>query len=75
MIIPLDKLYSYQENRYILTKAAMQAVEKKDKIQGYPETAPNWKVVPNILKIFLEDKIKVYKRDDNEETLDTHNNR
>jgi hypothetical protein len=59
MIIPIDKLLTYQGNKYIFTKATMKAVEKLGNIQGYPEGEEGWKVVPNILKLILEDKLKI----------------
>ncbi len=59
MIIPLDKLLKYNENKYIFTKAIMKAVDKIGNIKDYPEENHNWKVVPNILKLALEEKLKV----------------
>lgn len=58
MIISLDKLLSYSGNRYIFTKSAMQAVEKLGNIKSYPERDKNWKVVPNLLQLMLDEKIK-----------------
>jgi hypothetical protein len=65
VIIPLDKLIMYNENRYIFTRATMKAVDNIDNIEGYPEPNPNWKVVPNVLKLVLDDTVKVeYKEED-----------
>ncbi len=58
MIIPLDKLLVYSNNKYVFTKAVMKAVDKVGNIEQYPESDLNWKVVPNVLKLSLEDKIK-----------------
>jgi len=58
MIIPLDKLLIYSNNKYVFTKAVMKAVDKVGNINDYPESDLNWKVVPNVLKLSLEEKIK-----------------
>lgn len=58
MIIPLDKLLVYSNNKYVFTKAVMKAVDKVGNIEQYPESDLNWKVVPNVLKLSLEEKIK-----------------
>lgn len=58
MIIPLDKLLTYNDNKYIFTKASMAAVEKIGNIRDYPEDDFSWKVVPNILKLTLDEDIK-----------------
>ena len=58
MIIPLDKLLTYDDNRYILTKAMMKAVDRINNVKNYPEENINWKVVPNIIKLMIDDKIK-----------------
>ncbi|HPS58121.1 MAG TPA: hypothetical protein PK514_08435 [Spirochaetota bacterium] len=58
MIIPLDKLLIYSNNKYVFTKAVMKAVDKVGNITDYPETDLNWKVVPNVLKLALEEKVK-----------------
>jgi len=58
VIIPLDKLLKYNGNRYIFTKAAMKAVDKIENIKDYPEDNINWKVVPNILKLTLDEDVK-----------------
>jgi hypothetical protein len=58
MIIPLKNLFGIRGNKYLFTKAAMHAVDKVGNITDYPEDDLNWKVVPNVLKILLEDKIQ-----------------
>ena len=58
MIIPLDKLLIYSNNKYVFTKAVMKAVDKVANIDDYPESDHNWKVVPNVLKLVLEEKIR-----------------
>lgn len=58
MIIALDKLLTFEGNRYILTKALMRAVDKVNNIKDYPEGNKNWKVVPNIIRLMLDDKLK-----------------
>lgn len=58
MIIPLDKLMKYNENKYVFTRAAMDAVDKISNLRDYPEENLNWKVVPNILKRVLDENIK-----------------
>ena len=60
MIIPLEKLLSYKENKYVFSRSAMMAVDKKDKIEDFPENLPAWKTVPAVLKLLLDDKIKVH---------------
>jgi len=57
MIIPLNKLVSFDENRYIFTRASMQLVDRIGNIKEYPESDESWKVVPNIIKLVLEKKI------------------
>ena len=58
MIIPLDKLLFYNGNKYVFTKASMRSVDKVSNIKDYPETDTNWKVVPNILKLILDEDIR-----------------
>ena len=59
MIIPLDKLISYNENKYVFTKAMMLTIEKIGNIPEYPEEDElKWKVVPNILKLHFDKKIQ-----------------
>ncbi len=58
MIIPLSKLIAFNENRYIFTRAAMKYVDRIGNIEGYPEKDHNWKVVPNLLNMIFDDKLK-----------------
>ena len=58
MIIPLDKLLKYDENRYIFTKSTMEAVEKIGNMKKFPDTETKWKVVPHILRLMLNEDIK-----------------
>ena len=58
MIIPLNKLIALNENRYIFTRAAMKYVDRIGNIEGYPEKDHNWKVVPNILRMIFDGKLK-----------------
>ncbi len=58
MIIPLHKLHNFQGNKYVFTKAAMQSVEKIPNMKNYPDDDYNWKIIPNILKLALEEDIK-----------------
>jgi len=58
LIIPLDKLIEYSGNKYVFTRATMQAVDKIANIKDYPEDNLNWKVVSNVLKIMLDEELK-----------------
>lgn len=58
VIIPLNKLFAVSGNKYLFTKAAMYAVDKVGNIDEYPEKDLNWKVVPNILKLQLDNKFQ-----------------
>ncbi len=58
MIIPLDKLIAFEGNRYIFSCAAMKLVDKLGNIDGYPESDKNWKVIPNILNMLLNNAVK-----------------
>jgi len=49
---------SFNGNKYIFTRAAMEAVDKLDYIMGDLEGEDNWKTVPNILEMFLNEKLK-----------------
>jgi len=65
MVIPLDKLMTYDKNKYVFTKAVMKAVDKVGNIQNYPEKNLNWKVVPHVLKMVLDGEIKfIYEEKD-----------
>lgn len=58
MIIPLDKLLTYNKNKYIFSRASMEAVEKIGNMRSFPEDDSKWKVVPNILKLMLNNDVK-----------------
>ncbi len=58
MIIPIDKLLTYNKNKYIFSRAIMEAVEKIGNMKSFPEDETKWKVVPNILKLMLNNDIK-----------------
>lgn len=58
MIIPLDKLLRYNTNKYIFTRATMETVEKIGNIKKFPDDESKWKVVPNVLRLILNDDIK-----------------
>jgi hypothetical protein len=58
VIIPLEKLIAYNQNRYIFSRATMVMVDKIGNIKEYPEEDTNWKVVPNILLLALNETIK-----------------
>jgi hypothetical protein len=58
VIIPLNELIALNENRYIFTRAAMKYVDRIGNIEGYPEKDHNWKVVPNILRMIFDGKLK-----------------
>ena len=58
MIIPFDKLMSIKENKYVLTKALMYAVDKVGNIRDYPDENFSWKVVPNIIKMMVDGDLK-----------------
>jgi len=58
VIIPLDKLLTYEKNRYIFTRSTMEAVEKIGNMNKFPEDDTNWKVVPHILRLMLNDDVK-----------------
>ena len=58
MIIPLDKLLTYNENKYIFTRSTMEAVEKIGNMKKFPDNDTKWKVVPHILRLSLNDDLK-----------------
>lgn len=58
MIIPLDKLLRYNKNKYIFTRAIMEAVEKIGNMKSFPEDESKWKVVPHVLKLMLDENVK-----------------
>ncbi len=63
MIIPLDKLISFDKNKYVFTRAAMVLVDKIANLTEYIDEKDSWKVVPNILKIQLNNIVN-YQIDD-----------
>ncbi len=67
MIIPHDKLLVYGGNRYIFSRAAMEAVEKIGNIKSYPENESKWKVVPNILYLMLNENLHFQFKEEKEE--------
>lgn len=58
MIIPLDKLLRYNKNKYIFSRAVMEAVEKIGNMKTFPEDESKWKVVPHVLKLMLDESVK-----------------
>ncbi len=56
MGVALDKLLSYNENKYIFSKAAMKAIEKMSNVKDYEEGEE--KIVIKTLNLLLEGKIK-----------------
>ncbi|OHD71535.1 MAG: hypothetical protein A2W19_16150 [Spirochaetes bacterium RBG_16_49_21] len=54
----MDKLLTYEKNRYIFTRSTMEAVEKIGNMNKFPEDDTNWKVVPHILRLMLNDDVK-----------------
>lgn len=58
MIIPLDKLLKYNNNKYIFTRAIMESVEKIGNMKKFPEDESKWKVVPHILRMSLTGELK-----------------
>ncbi|MGL4369042.1 MAG: hypothetical protein ACRCUT_05135 [Spirochaetota bacterium] len=59
MIISLDKLINLKGNKYLMTKATLLAVDRIGNIKGYPDDdAHGWKVVPCVLDMVLNEKIK-----------------
>jgi hypothetical protein len=67
VIIPLDKLLRYNTNKYIFTRATMESVEKIGNIRKFPTDESKWKVVPNILRLILNEDVKfIYTKEDPE---------
>ena len=64
MIIPLKKLVAFDKNKYVFSKASMVAIDKLGNVQGYPDEEDGWKIVPNILKMMLDEDIKYNPGDD-----------
>lgn len=57
-MIPLSKLISLTNNKYIFSRAAMMAVDRIGNLEGYPESKGSWKIVPSILKMMLDEDIQ-----------------
>jgi hypothetical protein len=64
LIIPLKKLVAFNKNKYVFSKASMVAIDKLGNVQGYPDEEEGWKIVPNILKMMLDEDIKYNPEDD-----------
>jgi len=58
MIIPLDKLISFDENRYIMTRVAMATVDRIDSLTADMVEGEQWKIVPNVLRLMMNGAIK-----------------
>ena len=63
MIVPLEKLMSYQGNKYAFTRAAMIVMGKKGNLRDYPEKDGDKKAVSHILKKLLNDEVKYVRND------------
>lgn len=53
----LDKLLSFKENKYVLSKAAMFAVDKVVNIKNYAADEKEGKTVLNVLEMVLDKRI------------------
>lgn len=60
MNISLDDLINAKGNRYTLTKAAGIAIDRKDNIKNYPDAERTWKIVPIVMQMVLDGKIKFH---------------
>jgi hypothetical protein len=58
VIIPIDKLLRYNKNKYIFTRANMEAVERIGNMKKFPVDESKWKVVPHVLRLMLDDDLK-----------------
>jgi hypothetical protein len=58
VIIPLKKLVAFNRNKYIFSRASMIVIDKVGNVQGFPDEEEGWKIVPNILKMMLDESIK-----------------
>ncbi|MBN1497814.1 MAG: hypothetical protein JXA07_13645 [Spirochaetes bacterium] len=67
MIIPLDKLLRYNRNKYIFSRAIMEAVEKIGNMKTFPEDESKWKVVPHVLRLMLDEKVKFEYREESDQ--------
>ena len=61
MIISLDKLINLKGNKYLVTRAANLAIDRLGNIKDYPDNGRGWKVVPCVLGMVLDEKIKVHR--------------
>ena len=61
MIMDLDKLINLKGNKYLMTRATNLAIDRLGNIKGYPEDTRAWKVVPCVLSMVLNDKIKFHR--------------
>jgi hypothetical protein len=66
MIISLEKLMNVKGNKYIFTKATNTAIDRRDNIKDYPDGERMWKVVPTVLQLMLEEKIKFHMKKEEE---------
>ncbi|MBN2402525.1 MAG: hypothetical protein JXN64_08995 [Spirochaetes bacterium] len=57
MQVSLDKLLSFNGNKYVFSKAAMKTIEKIANVKGYKEEE-NQKIVIKALNLMLEEKVK-----------------
>jgi hypothetical protein len=57
-MIPMDKLMAFDRNKYVFCRASMSAVDKILNIEEYPTEGESWKVVPNILKLMLNNQLQ-----------------
>jgi len=67
VIIPLDKLLRYNRNKYIFSRAIMEAVEKIGNMKTFPEDESKWKVVPHVLRLMLDEKVKFEYREESDQ--------
>jgi DNA-directed RNA polymerase subunit K/omega len=58
MIIPLDKLISFDENRYVMTRVAMATVDRIESLTEDMVEGEQWKIVPNVLRLMMNGAIK-----------------
>ena len=61
MIISLDKLINLKGNKYLVTRAANLAIDRLGNIKDYPDNGRGWKVVPCVLNMVLDEKIKFHR--------------
>lgn len=61
MIISLDKLINLKGNKYLVTRAANLAIDRLGNIKDYPDNGRGWKVVPCVLGMVLDEKIKFHR--------------